>query len=355
MSDGLDGVVVAETALSFADPARGRLFIRGIDLPDLVARHGFDGTVALLWHLAAGPTPDRSGDPGAAMRQRLGAARVAAFAALPALADRPIEIGMRKVLAALPDDAAPEAILGTIAVAAPALIRAAARHRPLPPDPALGTAADILRMVHGVPAAPEAAAALDTYLTAMAESGLSASSFAARVVASTRASLPAAVLGAWCAFIGPLHGGAPGPTLDLLDALDAAPDKEAWIEAQLRAGARLMGFGHRLFRGNDPRAAAMRAALERMGPATGRLALAGEIEAAVARAVARVRPGLHLPANVEIMAALLLEAVGLPRAGFTAVFAVSRAAGWIAHATEQRDNGRMFRPTSRYVGPPPPP
>ncbi|HVB67291.1 MAG TPA: citrate/2-methylcitrate synthase [Acetobacteraceae bacterium] len=347
MSDGLDGVVVAETALSLADPAQGRLYVRGIELAALVADRGFEGTVALLWAPEADPASAR-----AEMQRRLGAARPAAFAALPA-PSLPIEAGIRRALAALPDDAAPETILATLAVAAPALIRAAAGQRPIPPDPTLSVAADLLRMVHGVPAAPEAVAALDTYMTVMAESGLSASSFAARVVASTRTNLLAAVLGAWCAFTGPLHGGAPGPTLDLLDALEAAPDKAAWIEAKLRAGARLMGFGHRLFRGNDPRAAAMRAALERMGPAAGRLALATEVEAAVAGAVARVKPGLRLPANVEIMAALLLEAVGLPRAGFTAVFAVSRAASWIAHAREQRERGRMFRPTSRYIGPPP--
>ena len=117
-------------------------------------------------------------------------------------------------------------------------------------------------------------AALDTYFTVMAESGLSASGFTARIVASTRASLAAAVLGAWCAFTGPLHGGAPGPTLDMLDDAQAAPDLDAWLEAKLRAGERLMGFGHRVFRGNDPRAEAMRQALAAMGPMAGRLAFA---------------------------------------------------------------------------------
>ena len=112
----------------------------------------------------------------------------------------------------------------------------------------------------------------------MAESGLSASSFTARIVASTRASLAAAVLGGWCAFTGPLHGGAPGPTLDLLDDAQAAPDLDAWLEAKLRAGERLMGFGHRVFRGNDPRAEEMRQALAAMGPMAGRLAFASHVE-----------------------------------------------------------------------------
>jgi citrate synthase len=207
-------------------------------------------------------------------------------------------------------------------------------------------------MLHGAPPAPAAAQALDTYFTVMADSGMSASSFTARVVASTRASVASAVLGAWCAFTGPLHGGAPGPTLDLLDALAATDDMDAWIERKLRSGARLMGFGHRVYRGNDPRAAAMRKALRHMGSVAGRLEFAAQVEARVAAVVDRVKPGRKLPANVEIMAALLLDAVGIPREAFTAVFAVGRCASWIAHALEQQQTGRMFRPESRYVGPP---
>jgi citrate synthase len=205
-------------------------------------------------------------------------------------------------------------------------------------------------MLHGAPADAAGAAALDTYLAVMAESGLSGSSFTARIIASTRASLACAALGAWCAFTGPLHGGAPGPTLDLLDAVAAADDVDGWIEARLAAGERLMGFGHRVFRGNDPRAEAMRVALRRMGSAAGRLAFAEHVERRGAAVLARVRPGRSLPANVEIAAALLLDAVGIPRAAFTPVFAVSRCAGWLAHAMEQRQTGRMIRPTSRYVG-----
>ena len=218
------------------------------------------------------------------------------------------------------------------------------------PDPTLSTAGDLLRMWHGTPSDPAMVAALDTYFTVMGESGLSASAFTARVVASTRASLACAVLGAWCAFTGALHGGAPGPTLDLLDEAEGTADLDGWLEAKLRAGERLMGFGHRVFRGNDPRAEAMRLAMTRMGPMAGRLTFATRLEAAVAAAIERVKPGRTLPPNVEIMAALLLDAVGFPREAFTPVFAVGRSAGWIAHALEQRKTGRMIRPVSRYVG-----
>ncbi|MEJ0019884.1 MAG: citrate/2-methylcitrate synthase [Acetobacteraceae bacterium] len=343
MSGGLDGVVAAETVLSHTDRAGGMMWVRGVPLADLPLHHGFEGTVALLWEGFAGSGLTRGGIAAA-----LGAARVAAFAARGAWSGRPLGEGVRLALAALPDATPPPAIIGTLSVVVPVLLRGAAV---LPPDPSRSTADDLLRMLHGAPADAAAVAALDTYFSVMAESGLSGSSFAARVVASTRASLVCAALGAWCAFTGKLHGGAPGPTLDLLDAAAAADDLDAWLEAKLRAGERLMGFGHRVFSGNDPRAEAMRRALRRMGPVAGRLEFAERVERRLAAVLARVKPGRSLPANVEIAAALLLDAVGVPREAFTAVFAVSRGAGWLAHAMEQQSGGRMIRPASRYVGP----
>ena len=140
-----------------------------------------------------------------------------------------------------------------------------------------------------------------------ADHGFNASTFTSRVVASTHAGLISSVLAGLCALKGPLHGGAPGPTLDLIDAAERQDDLACWLEAKLRAGERLMGFGHRVFHGNDPRAAEMFAAMERMEPNAGRLALAKRLESAVAEAVGRVKPGRTLPPNVEIAAALLLE------------------------------------------------
>ena len=347
MSGGLEGVVAAETVLSHTDSAAGMVWVRGHDLPDLVAHHGFEGTVALLWDGFAGEALTRDG-----IAQAFGAARVAAFSGLnewlPLARSRTLFEGMRLGLAAQPDNATPAGLVGTMTVIVPALLRG--EKGAIAPDASLSTAADLLRMWHGMESPPVMVAALDTYFTVMAESGLSGSAFTARVVASTRASLAAAVLGAWCAFTGALHGGAPGPTLDMLDDAQAAPDLDAWLEERLRSGQRLMGFGHRVFRGNDPRAEAMRLAMIRMGPMAGRLSFASHVEARVAAAIERVKPGRTLPPNVEIMAALLLDAVGFPREAFTPVFAVGRCAGWIAHALEQGKNGRMIRPTSRYVG-----
>src|SRR5262249_3363633 len=147
-----------------------------------------------------------------------------------------LQSGVRSYLAALPEQSSPADIVGALAVGVPALVRAASGRAPVPPDPSLSTAADVLRMLPDKAPDPLEAQALDTYLTSMIDSGLSASAFAARVIASTRASLVSAVLGAWCAFTGPLHGGAPGPTLDLLDELWAAEDIDATLERKLRAG-----------------------------------------------------------------------------------------------------------------------
>ena len=218
MQSGLDNLVAAETILSHTDRERGMIWVRGVALPDLVASHGYEGTVALLWQGFAGQELDR-----AAIHAELGAARGKMFDRLggwlSGAARRPLAEGVRLCLADLPDDMPPAAIVSALGVGVPALLRAARGQPPLPPDPSLGVAADLLRMLHGVPATAPAAAALDAYFSVMAESGLSGSTFTARIVASTRASLVCAVLGAWCAFTGPLHGGAPGP--------DARPARRA--------------------------------------------------------------------------------------------------------------------------------
>ena len=351
MDSGLEGFIAAETVLSHSDGERGILWVRGHSLPELVAEHGYDGAVALLWEGFAGEGLDR-----ARVRAELGAAREAAFARrgdwLSAAADRPFIEGVRLALAALPEDSTPAAILGSLPVAIACLLRVQQRKQPVPPDAALGSADDLLRMIRDAPADARMAGALDAYWTSVIDNGLNASAYAARIIASTRASLVSAALGAYCAFIGPLHGGAPGPTLDMLDDVAASGDIEGWIERKLAAGERLMGFGHRVFRHGDPRANELRKALERLGPGASRLALAAQVERGVREAFERLKPGRPpLYANVEINAALLLDAVGIPREAFTPVFAVARSAGWLAHAMEQRQTGRLIRPSSAYIGP----
>jgi len=352
MDSGLADVIAAETLLSHSDGARGQIWIRGYRLEDLAAAGGYEHAIAILWEGFVGEQLTATG-----IRTDLAAGRQRAFATLAtwcdAAAGRPLGEGLRIALATLPDDSPPAAIAAAFPVIIAALIRRARGESGVPPDPALGAAADLLRMISGHPARPEAAAALDTYFTALIDNGLSASSFAARIIASTQASLAAAVVGAYGAFTGPRHGGAPGLVPAMLDEIAASGDIDAWIEKKLDAGERLMGFGHRVFRVRDPRADILRGALAKLGPDAGRLSFAAEVERRVLTALARRKPGRTLQTNVELNAALLLEAVGLPREAFVPVFALARSAGWIAHALEQRKTGRMIRPQSRYIGPMP--
>ncbi|HET9903383.1 MAG TPA: citrate/2-methylcitrate synthase [Xanthobacteraceae bacterium] len=351
MSDGLAGVIAAETVLSHSDPAAAQLWIRGRPLEEAVHELGYEGTVALLWEGFTDETLS-----GEDVRTALGAARQAAFAQLdawlgPAKSRPPVE-ATRLCLAALPDTAGPAEIAGALAVGVAAILRQSQGKDPVWPDPALTTAADLLRMANDAPASPATVQALDTYLTVAAENGLGASTFAARVVASTRASLANAVLAAYAAFTGPLHGGAPGPVLDMLEEAEASGYLDGWLDMRLISGARLAGFGNRAFPNGDPRAALLGAALRRLGPVSARMRFAALFEARAREALKRHRPGRALNPNLELNAALLLDACGFPRQAFTPVFAVARVAGWLAHAMEQQTSGRLIRPTARYVGPP---
>jgi citrate synthase len=351
MDSGLAGIVVAETVLSRSDGEAGILWVRGHTLPQLVADFGYEGTVALLWEGFAGEGLTRAG-----IAAELGAARVAAFGGrdhwLVPAAGRDLAEGLRIALAELPDFSSPAAVLGAVPVAVAALVRQRQGAAPVAPDPRLDTATDFLRMAHGAPVPAAMVRALDAYWTVVMENGLNTSAFAARTIASSGASLVSAVLGAWCAFTGPRHGGAPGPTLDMLDEAEAAADLDAWIEQKLSAGERLMGFGHRIFRHGDPRTAAIGEALAGLGPDAGRLAFAAELERRVGAAFQRLKPGRPpLQQNIEINAALLLDAAGFSRDAFTPVFAIGRCPGWIAHALEQRAERRLVRPSARYVGP----
>lgn len=354
MTHGLDGIVAADTALSLVDGAAGRLVICGHALADLAENFGFEGTLGLLWGAATA-----EGHTRAALLAALGASRRSAWALVPrvlaagrGLAPVPaLRVGLAMLPAPAGSDDGAVAVVGAIPVFLAAILRTGRGADPVAPDPALTTAGDFLHMLQGgVPGAP-ATAALDTYLTVVSDHGLNASTFAARVIASTRAGMVPAVVGALSALEGPLHGGAPGPVLDMLDAIAAAGDPQAWLAARLAAGDRLMGFGHRVYRVRDPRADVLKAAASRLGRDAGRIAFAERVEEAARAALAGHRPGRRLDTNVEFYTAILLDAVGLPREAFTAVFAMGRAAGWTAHVMEQERTGRLIRPESRYVGP----
>jgi citrate synthase len=353
MSDGLEGVVAAETVLSEVDGAAGHLIIRGHSLDELAGRTAYEDVVALLFD---GFYPDLPLD----VRAALGAARVEVFAEVAALdtglLDRtPIE-AMRALTARLADgDDVRVAfrLLAAPAVFTAAVVRAQAGDAPLAPDPSLSHAADVLRMLRGAPASKAEADALDTYLVTVADHGLNASTFAARVVASTRAGLGSAVLAGISALKGPLHGGAPGPVIEMLDEIGEPSNARAWIEAALARGDRLMGFGHRVYKVRDPRADALKTAVRWLDARQGRLEFAEAVEAAALAILREHKPNRSLETNVEFYTALLLEALAFPPSAFTCVFAMGRVAGWLAHAREQLAGGRLIRPASLYVGPMP--
>jgi len=289
-----------------------------------------------------------------------GQARVEVFAEVAALDTgllnlTPLE-AMRALTARLADgdDAATAfRLLAAPAVFTAAIVRAQAGQSPVPPDPGLGHAADVLRMLRGTPPTKAEAEALDTYLVTVADHGLNASTFAARVVASTRAGLGSAVLAGISALKGPLHGGAPGPVIEMLDAIGSPSSAHAWIEAALARGDRLMGFGHRIYKVRDPRADALKAAVRLLDARQGRLEFAEAVEEAALAILREYKPNRSLQTNVEFYTALLLEALDFPPSAFTCVFAMGRVAGWLAHSREQLAGGRLIRPASVYVGPMP--
>jgi citrate synthase len=343
---GLEGVEVAETALSHVDGERGRLVVAGRDIEELAGRASYEEVCALLW--ASDPVSLADG-------------RRAAFALLPRLGDalqRPDGMdALRAAIAHLPPAAdgleSFTAVTAAVAVFAAAWARRRAGQEPVAPEPGLGHAADYLRMATGASSAV-VARALDTYLVTVADHGLNASTFAARIVASTGSDLVSAVVAGIAALKGPLHGGAPGPVLDMIEAVGRPERAETWLAAELAAGRRIMGMGHRVYRVRDPRAAVLEKAVERLeeaGVAQPRLALGRAVERSAERLLQERHPARALRANVEFYTALLLDAVGLPRALFTPTFAAGRVAGWCAHFREQRASGRLIRPSARYVGP----
>jgi citrate synthase len=347
MNSGLEDVVAAETMLSDVDGEAGRLIIRGHPLEALAGRWTFEQVV----HLLFGGFFDDLPDPER-LAAMLGQARADAFdraqPLLPLLADLPVYDAMRAALAPMPDGIALDDALRLVAAPAvliPALLRQAAGHDPIAPDPLRGHAEDVVRML----GRDTGGAALGAYLVTVSDHGLNASTFASRVVASTQAGLTSAVLAGLGALKGPLHGGAPGPVIEMLDAIAAEGDAQTWIDRALNRGDRLMGFGHRIYRIRDPRADALKAALHTLDRVGDRLAFAEHVERIALVALRQRKQSRVIETNVEFYTALLLEAVGFPKESFTGVFAMGRVVGWIAHAREQALTGRLIRPKSVYI------
>jgi citrate synthase len=232
-----------------------------------------------------------------------------------------------------------------------ALYRLASGVEPIEPRTDLGHAANYLYMLDGERPSQARLRALETYLISTIDHGFNASTFTARVVASTGADLGSAVIAAIGSLLGPLHGGAPARVLDMLDAIGTPDRADQWIRNRLARRERLMGFGHPVYRTIDPRNVMLREVAEQLG--SERLAFAVHVEERALAIFRELRPELRIYANVEFYASIVLDAIGMPRALFTPTFAVSRAIGWTAHVVEQTKDNEIIRPSARYVGPEP--
>jgi citrate synthase len=353
---GLEDVVAAETLLSGVDGEAGELTIAGFPVEELAGRAAFEEIVYLLWN---DRLPDA--DQFEEFRRELAGRREIPRATLDLLravsAERvPVMDAVRMAAGTVSPGTDGEEALALVA-SLPTIVAAYWRmlggEEPVTPDPELGHAANYLYMLRGEVPGAEFARGLQTYLGAVSDHGMNASTFVARVIVSTRSDFVSAVAGAVGALKGPLHGGAPGPALDVVFEIGESSRAEAYLREKLGRSERLMGFGHRIYRTRDPRADVLAAAAERLYTTDGDRELydlALEVEQTALRLLAEHRPGRNLQTNVEFYTALLLHGLGLPSELFTPTFAVGRVAGWTAHCFEQRALDRLIRPQSEYVG-----
>jgi citrate synthase len=363
---GLKGVVSHATQLSEVDGQAGRLVIRGYDIQELAGRVTFEEAAYLLWH---GDLPNRQQLeacqqqmamarhlPGPIMDVLRGAARYATGMHALRLGAASLSLDEPHADHLSPQDNHRLAL--RITARMPTLV---AHHYRLrrgqsicePPD-YLGFAAGYLYMLEGHEPDPARVDGLNAYLAAVLEHGMNASTFVARAIASADSDMVSAITGAVGSLKGPRHGGVPGPVLEMLTEIGTPDRAEAWVRAALGRGERIMGFGHRIYKVRDPRAKVLGEAAEKLAWQTGDrklLDLTAAVERVTVKVLEEAKPGHDLYANVELYAALILHAVGIPSEIFTPTFAISRTAGWTAHVLEQFADNLLIRPESVYVGP----
>jgi citrate synthase len=345
IADGLEGVVAFATEIAEPDKEGGALRYRGVDVEDLVGRVPFEQVWGLL--VDGAPRPGLPPAEPVALARRTGDARADLQAALAQLAP---EWGLRPLIDLDPDQARDD--LARVSAAALSLVAQAAGGDARPATGDGATAAERFLLEWRGEADPVHARALDAYWITAAEHGMNASTFTARVIASTGSDFVSAITGAVGALKGPLHGGAPGPALDMVFEIETLSRAEEVLRRKIESGERLMGFGHRVYKVRDPRADVLAAAAETMlGRGNALYDLARGVESVALRLLEEYKPGRRLQTNVEFYTALVLHGVGLEVPLFTPTFAISRVAGWIAHCFEQRRANRLIRPQSVYVGP----
>jgi citrate synthase len=342
---GLEGVVAFETEIAEPDREGGSLRYRGVDIEELVGRVPFEKVWGLL--------VDESLEPGLPeehpkLEVRTGSVMHDLQANLAIIGGRR---GMKQLIDI--DDRRARDDLAVLSASALSLVAQSLRGDEPPVDEqtvAQGkTAAERFLLTWRGELNPDHAKAVDTYWICTAEHGLNASTFTARITASTGADCAAALASAVGALSGPLHGGAPARVLPMLDAVAQRGDAEAWVKEALDSGERIMGFGHRVYRAEDPRARLLRRTAKELG--SPRYEVAEQLEQAALAELARRRPDRVLATNVEFWSAVVLDVAEIPPAVAPAMFACSRTAGWSAHVLEQKRLGRLVRPSARYVGP----
>jgi citrate synthase len=348
---GLEGVIAFDTTIAEPDKEGGALRYRGVDIEELVGQVPFEKVWGLLVDGTFEPgMPPAEPHP---LAVRTGDPRADLQGALAVLAP---EWGL-KPLIDIDDDQARQD-LARVSVMALSFVAQSARGTGRPPIPQLE-----IDKASSIPerflirwrgeANPDHVKAIDAYWISAAEHGMNASTFTARVIASTGADVAAALSGGVGALSGPLHGGAPSRVLQMLDEVEAEGDAERWVKRALDSGERLMGFGHRVYRAEDPRARVLRRTAREIGAP--RLEVAEHLEQAALAELHARKPDRVLATNVEFWSAVVLDYAAVPPELFTPMFACARVAGWAAHILEQKRDGRLIRPTARYVGPSPRP
>jgi citrate synthase len=350
-SPGLEGVVAGETSLALVDGANGRLLYRGYPIVQLVERGTFGSVADLLW--SGTWHPEAQLHPAAVPAPVLEALRQLPRDAAPmdALRTAVSVWGTTQTLSWPPTVEQARAVTSFSPSALAAFGRLREGKEPVAPDASLDLAGGFLQQLFDRAPDPAAARALDAYFITGAEHGFNASTFTCRVITSTRSDVASAVCGAIGALKGPLHGGAPSEVVNQLHEIGSPERAETWVRELVGRGERVMGFGHRVYRAYDPRAAALRTVAEKMGTNAEWLENAVKIEDVVLRVLAELKPHRVIKTNVEYYAAAVLQGVGLPPALFPSVFALARHAGWTAHAIEQSAGNKLIRPDVRYTGP----
>ncbi|MDX1933424.1 MAG: citrate/2-methylcitrate synthase [Capsulimonadales bacterium] len=363
---GLEGIVAAATKIAEVDGEKGRLTLRGYDISELSGNVQFEEVAYLLWH---GKLPNRKELDG--LKDEMASARHLPGGVLSALRTvAPFAEGMDilRIGASMLSIADPTVNSLDLAdcrrraarlqAQMPAIVAHTYRLKHgldiVEPKPEHGLAAGFLYMLEGKEPDPARVDGLNAYLVAIAEHGLNASTFTGRCIISTDSDMISALTGAIGALKGSKHGGVPGPVLKMLQAIGNPEFAESFIRHEIRSGRRIMGFGHRVYKVRDPRAARLQEAAEKMAALTNDyhlLELTKSVEETTVRVLAEEKPGRDLYANVELYAALILHAVGVPSEIFTPIFGIGRTSGWTAHMLEQIEDNRLIRPASVYVGP----